>query len=59
MVCALSAGMGRLSAPTLMAVFITSAILGDAVNYAIGSNLGRWAIDRGMVKKEFVDKTEK
>ena len=51
--------MGRLSWPTLMAVFITSAILGDAVNYAIGSKLGRWAIDKGMVKKEFIEKTEK
>ena len=53
------AGMGRLHAPTLMAIFITAAILGDAVNYAVGSNLGRLAIDKGFVKKEFIDKTEK
>jgi membrane-associated protein len=55
----MSSGMGQLQVGTLMAVFITAAILGDAVNYAIGSNLGRWAIDKGMIKQEYITKTEK
>lgn len=33
-------GLGQLSLPVLAAVFITSAVLGDAVNYAIGNKLG-------------------
>lgn len=52
------AGMGRLDLGILAAVFIVSAILGDAVNYAVGARLGAWAISKGMVKKEYVDKTE-
>lgn len=36
--------MGQLNIGLLFAVFITSAVLGDAVNYAIGNKLGelRW-----------------
>ncbi len=53
------AGMGRLDVAVLMAVFITSAILGDAVNYAIGNKLGRWAINKGWISKDHIAKTEK
>jgi hypothetical protein len=34
------AGMGQLDVGLLFAVFMTSAVLGDAVNYAIGARLG-------------------
>ena len=51
--------MGRLDVFALLAVFISSAILGDALNFAIGSKMGRWAIDKGLVKEEFLSKTEK
>lgn len=34
------AGMGQLNISLLFAVFMTSAVLGDAVNYAIGNKLG-------------------
>jgi membrane protein DedA with SNARE-associated domain len=34
-------GMGQLNISLLFAVFLTSAVLGDAVNYAIGNKLGR------------------
>jgi membrane-associated protein len=34
------AGMGQLNVAVLFAVFMTSAVLGDAVNYGIGSKLG-------------------
>lgn len=51
------AGMGKLNVAYLMAVFLTSAILGDAVNYAVGSKLGSWALGKGIVKREYVDKT--
>lgn len=38
------AGMGQLDLGLLFAVFMTSAVLGDAVNYAIGSKLGESGI---------------
>lgn len=34
------AALGSLHAPTLLATFISAAILGDAVNYAVGHFLG-------------------
>jgi hypothetical protein len=34
------AGMGKLSLAPLAAVFLTSAVLGDAVNYVVGQKLG-------------------
>jgi membrane protein DedA with SNARE-associated domain len=34
------AGMGQLDPGVLFAVFMTSAVLGDAVNYALGARLG-------------------
>lgn len=40
LMCVLPAGMGQLNLCYLFAVFITSAVLGDAVNYAIGNKLG-------------------
>lgn len=36
----LLAGMGQLDILLLFGVFMTSAVLGDAVNYAIGKQLG-------------------
>eukprot|EP00955_Chlamydomonas_euryale_P005167 55149-Chlamydomonas_euryale.AAC.9 len=53
------AGMGKLSLPVLMAIFITAAILGDMVNYAIGDKFGRIALDRGIISKDHINKTEK
>lgn len=37
---AVAPGMGQLNISLLFAVFMTSAVLGDAVNYAIGNKLG-------------------
>lgn len=37
------AGMGQLNLVTLALVFLTSAVLGDAVNYAVGNKLGKTA----------------
>lgn len=37
--------MGQLNISLLFAVFLTSAVLGDAVNYAIGNKLGRVAVE--------------
>lgn len=51
--------MGKLSLPILMAIFITSAILGDMVNYAVGNKLGRVALDKGVISKDYIEKTEK
>ncbi|KAG2432439.1 hypothetical protein HXX76_008785 [Chlamydomonas incerta] len=53
------AGMGQLDVAILCAVFIVSAILGDAVNYAVGSKVGRAAVNRGLVSREHIAKTEK
>ncbi|GFH21863.1 uncharacterized protein HaLaN_19239 [Haematococcus lacustris] len=52
------AGMGRLDLVTLVAVFLTSAILGDALNYWVGNKLGGWAVAKGLVKQEYVSKTQ-
>lgn len=56
--CGTFASLGSLSLGPLLAVFLTAAILGDAVNYAAGKHLGAAAVSRGLVKKEFVSKTE-
>lgn len=52
------AGMGQLNISLLFAVFITSAVLGDAVNYAIGNKLGRWALDKQLLKQKYINQTE-
>lgn len=52
------AGLGQLALLPLMAVFISSAILGDALNYAIGSTLGTWLTSRGIVNQSYITKTE-
>lgn len=52
------AGMGRLNIGWLFAVFLTSAILGDAVNYLAGSRVGFWALEKKLIKKEYITKTE-
>jgi membrane-associated protein len=49
--------MGKLDVSILMAVFLVSAILGDAVNYLIGQTLGTWAVQRGLVKQEYIKRT--
>ncbi|PNH12013.1 Protein DedA [Tetrabaena socialis] len=51
--------MGQLDVAVLSAVFIVAAILGDAVNYAVGSKLGQAAVSRGMVSKDHIARTEK
>jgi membrane-associated protein len=50
---------GSLHLPTLLAIFLTSAILGDAVNYGIGAWLGRKAFESKLIKMEYIEKTEK
>jgi hypothetical protein len=44
LLCLPALGMGQLNLSLLFAVFMTSAVLGDAVNYAIGNKLGRWTL---------------
>ncbi|GFR45275.1 hypothetical protein Agub_g6382, partial [Astrephomene gubernaculifera] len=53
------AGMGQLDVAVLCAVFIVAAILGDALNYAVGAKIGKAAVDRGIVSQEHIAKTEK
>eukprot|EP00882_Tetradesmus_deserticola_P020893 GHRQ01022582.1.p3 GENE.GHRQ01022582.1~~GHRQ01022582.1.p3 ORF type:complete len:188 (+),score=111.37 GHRQ01022582.1:152-715(+) len=52
------AGMGQLNIGLLFAVFMTSAVLGDAVNYALGSKLGRWALDKQLLQQKYIAQTE-
>eukprot|EP00775_Hariotina_reticulata_P007507 gene7507-7717_t len=52
------AGMGQLNVALLFAVFMSSAVLGDAVNYAIGSKLGRWALDNKLLEQKYIKQTE-
>ena len=56
-VCLLS-GMGKLCVWRLLAVFLSSAILGDAVNYLVGSKLGALALSKNIIKQEYIAKTE-
>jgi len=53
------AGMGQLNVAVLFAVFMSSAVLGDAVNYGIGSKLGSWALERNLLKQQYIAQTEK
>jgi membrane-associated protein len=47
--------------PLLLILMIVAAILGDTVNYWIGTSLGRWMIDRPkpLLKGEYIDRTHK
>lgn len=51
--------MGQLNVLYLILIFLSSAILGDALNYLIGSKLGKWAISKGIVSSSYIAKTEK
>ncbi|EFJ44040.1 hypothetical protein VOLCADRAFT_106562 [Volvox carteri f. nagariensis] len=53
------AGMGQLDVGVLCGVFIVAAIIGDAVNYAVGARIGQAAVSRGVVSREHIAKTEK
>ncbi|GMH33723.1 hypothetical protein BSKO_01557 [Bryopsis sp. KO-2023] len=53
------AGLKKLNILYLLGTFIVSAILGDAVNYAIGSWIGERAIESKIVSKKAITKTEK
>ncbi|MEI8306181.1 MAG: DedA family protein [Chloroflexales bacterium] len=45
--------------PLLLVLMILAAILGDTVNYWIGTSLGRWMLDRPkpLLKQEYIDRT--
>ncbi|MEI7644984.1 MAG: DedA family protein [Chloroflexales bacterium] len=47
--------------PLLLILMIVAAILGDTVNYWIGSSLGRWLLDRPkpLIKPEYIERTHK
>lgn len=53
------AALGKLNIVALLALYAVAAILGDAVNYAVGKSLGSKAVDAKLVKKAYLDKTEK
>ncbi|CAL8465294.1 g4829 [Coccomyxa elongata] len=52
------AALGSLHLGAVCAVFISAAIIGDAVNYAIGNYLGSKALESNIIKKEYITKTE-
>jgi membrane-associated protein len=56
--CGTFAAKGTLNLGALLAVFITSAILGDAVNYAAGNYFGAKALKTKLLKREYIAKTE-
>jgi membrane-associated protein len=47
--------------PLLLILMIVAAILGDTVNYWIGSSFGNWLLDRPrpLLKREYIDRTHK
>jgi membrane-associated protein len=57
---ALAATTGAMEPATLILVLIVAAILGDTVNYAIGSRFGTVMLQRfSFIKKEHIDYTER
>lgn len=52
------AGIGKLNILFTSGTFIVAAILGDAVNYAMGSFLGQKALDAKLVPESYIQKTE-
>jgi membrane-associated protein len=56
-VCAALAAVDRLSLPLLIALLITAAVLGDALNYSIGRHIGPrvWTFEqsRWLNRKSF------
>ena len=40
-------------------MYTVAAILGDAVNYAVGKSLGNRAVEAKLVKSEYLEKTAK
>ncbi|KAK9836612.1 hypothetical protein WJX74_004344 [Apatococcus lobatus] len=53
------AARGSLDLGLLLVTFLTSAILGDAVNYAVGKWLGGKALNYRFINKEYIAKTER
>jgi membrane-associated protein len=47
--------------PLLLILMIVAAILGDTVNYWIGSSLGQWLINRPkpLIKAEYIERTNR
>ena len=56
--CGTFASLGSLALGPLLAVFLSAAFLGDAVNYAAGAFFGARAVAKGVVNREFIAKTE-
>eukprot|EP00884_Botryococcus_braunii_P007553 jgi/Botrbrau1/1679/Bobra.116_2s0023.1 len=57
--CGALAALGSLDFVVLLGIFISSAFLGDTVNYAVGNFLGTKAVQANLIKKDFITKTEK
>lgn len=53
------AALGKLNILALFTLYAVAATLGDAVNYAIGKYLGDKAVDAKLIKKAYMDKTQK
>ena len=53
------AALGKLNILALFTVYTVAAILGDAVNYAVGKSLGNRAVEAKLVKSEYLEKTAK
>ena len=52
------AGLGKLNMALVCTIFIVAAIVGDAVNYAVGAWLGQKAVNANIISKSNIDKTE-
>lgn len=52
------AALGKMDVFALLGVYTVAAILGDAVNYAIGSYFGSAALKSNLIKPQHIAKTE-
>lgn len=53
------AGIGHLNLLVLFLILIVAAVLGDALNYFIGENFGRYILKKNWIKKKRVDQSHK
>ncbi len=53
------AAIGQMNVWLLYVLLLVAALLGNTVNYAVGYFFGNKILDKGLIKKDYLDKTQK
>ena len=56
--CGAFCALGALKLPLILGLLFVAGVLGDALNYSLGAWVGTRAIESGLLKREYIDKTE-